>query len=141
MGDHLLTLQVPQGVLELHELDEEVVFGIEFRRALRALEVEGKPLLNPMHVGALGQVQEQGQVQAEGSRQDAVAAEKVQLDLHGISQPPEDIHVVPSLLVVSTRRVVVDAHLVVIVPVEFRVEAGLQDLIQHRELGLLLALE
>src|SRR5215510_7217438 len=42
----LLTPQVAQGVLQLGELNEEVVLGVEEGSAHRALEVEGQPLLN-----------------------------------------------------------------------------------------------
>src|SRR6476659_3659860 len=45
VGDLLLTHHVPQRVLELGVLDEEIVLGIHPRRHLRALEVEGAPLL------------------------------------------------------------------------------------------------
>ena len=43
-----------------------------------------------------------------------VAAEEVDLDLHGVAHPSEDVEVVPSLLVVVAGRIVVDANLVVV---------------------------
>src|SRR5262245_41292838 len=61
--DQLLAPQVPQRVLQLHELDEQVVLGIEAGRGHGALEVEREPLLDAAHARAAGQVEEQRQVQ------------------------------------------------------------------------------
>src|SRR5262245_54695050 len=65
VGDELLAAQVAEGVLQLHQLDEEIVFGVEAGRGLRALEVKRKPLLYAVHSGALRQVEEQGKVEDE----------------------------------------------------------------------------
>src|SRR4029450_7431748 len=70
VGDEVLALHVAQGVLQLHELDEQVVLGVEAGRGHGALEVEGQPLLDPAHAGASGQVEEEGQVQHDGRGQD-----------------------------------------------------------------------
>src|SRR5262245_22850886 len=53
VGDELLTLQVPQRVLQLHQLDEEIVLGIETGRVHGALEIEREPLLDTVHPRAL----------------------------------------------------------------------------------------
>src|SRR5579871_2371459 len=50
--DQLLTLEVPQRVLQLHQLDEQIVLGIEPRGVHRTLEVEREPLLDAGHAGA-----------------------------------------------------------------------------------------
>ena len=63
MGDEVLTLEEPQGVLELHQLDEEIVFGIEARRVHRALEVERQPLLDPVHARPLGEIEEERDIE------------------------------------------------------------------------------
>ena len=52
--NQILTAQVTQSVLELHKLDKDIVFRIKPGRGLRRFEVERKPLLNPLHPGALG---------------------------------------------------------------------------------------
>src|SRR4051812_45480697 len=59
MGDQLLTLQVPQRVLQFHQLNEQIVFGVQSRRVDGALEVKREPLLDAVHPGALGEIEEQ----------------------------------------------------------------------------------
>ena len=115
--------------------------GIQARRRLRALEVEGEPLLDAAHAGPLRQVEEQRQVEHQRRGQDRVAAEEIDLDLHRVAQPPEDVDVVPAFLVVAAGRVVVDPHLVVHLAVELGIELRLQDVLQHAELRLFLGLE
>jgi len=44
--DHLLPAKVPQCVLQLHGLNEEIVLRIQPKRGHRRLEVEAQPLLN-----------------------------------------------------------------------------------------------
>src|SRR5260221_8920535 len=46
--DHLFAHHPAEGVLQLHELNEEVVLRIEPFGVHGALEVEGKPLLRPL---------------------------------------------------------------------------------------------
>src|SRR5258706_3059149 len=108
----LLDLEVTQRVLQLHGLNEEVVLGIKPGRGHRRLEVEAQPLLDTdaaQFRRTLGQVHKQNQIQNNRRGQDRVAAEEVELDLHRIAEPSEDVDVVPTLFVVATRRVVVDA--------------------------------
>ena len=91
-----------QGVLQLGLLDEDVVLGRQGRVGrLRALEVEAEPLLHALLAGAGGEVEEQGEVEHERRREDRVAAQEVDLDLHRVAHPPEDVDVVPPLLVVA----------------------------------------
>jgi hypothetical protein len=141
VGDLFLTLEIPQGILQFHLLDEEIVLGVESAQVVRALEEEGQPLLDAVHAAALGQVHQQDQVQDDGGGQDAVAAEEIDLDLHGVAHPAEDVDVVPPFLVVAAGRVVVDPHLVVKVLVQLGVEVRLQDLLQHGQLAGFLGLE
>src|SRR5687768_9052220 len=56
VGDELFAAHVAHGVLELHELDEEVVLGVEAGGGHGALEVEGEPFLDAGHAAALGEV-------------------------------------------------------------------------------------
>src|SRR5262252_6167145 len=85
MGDQFLAAQVAQGVLELHQLNEEVVFGVEAGCRLRALEVEGQPLLHALHACPLGEVEKERQVQHQRRGEDGIPAEEVDLDLHRIA--------------------------------------------------------
>src|SRR5437868_9389784 len=133
-----------QGVLELHELDEEVVLGIEAGSGHRRLEIKAEPFLDAAATqfwGALCEVEEEHQVEHERRGEDGIAAEKIHLDLHGIAEPAEDINVVPTLFIITTRRVIVDAYLVIEIAVQMRVKLGLENLVKDAELGFLLGLE
>src|SRR6266436_2817235 len=66
MRNQLFALQVPEGVLQLHQLDEQIVFGVESRCRHWRLEVEAQPLLNANTVqlrGAFCQIEEQNKVE------------------------------------------------------------------------------
>src|SRR5206468_11471109 len=80
VGDQLLAFQVTEGVFQLHQLDEEIVLGVKTGRVHRTLEVEREPLLDAVHVRALGQVEEQRHVEHDRRRENAVAAEKIDLE-------------------------------------------------------------
>src|SRR5207302_6144674 len=56
VGDELFPFEPAERVLQLHQLNEQVVFGGEAGRRHRALEIEGKPFLDAVHVRALGEV-------------------------------------------------------------------------------------
>src|SRR5215471_8715258 len=118
VGDELFALQITQSVFELHQLDEQIVLWIDGGRMHRTLEVERQPLLDAAHVRALGQIEQQRHIEHDGCRQDAVAAQEVDLELHRIAEPPEQIDVVPAFLVVAARRIVVDPDHVAEVPIQ-----------------------
>ena len=80
-------------------------------------------------------------VERQRSGEDRVTAQEIDLDLHGVTEPAEDIDVVPTLFVVTAGRVVVDADLVVNIFVEVGVKLGLKDVLQHAELRDFLGLE
>src|ERR687893_2180610 len=141
VGYEVLALYGAQGVLQLHQLDKEVVLGVELGQHHRAIEVEREPLLDAPHPRAPREVQKERQVEDQGGREDGVAAQEVYLDLHRVAEPAEDVYVVPALLGVAAGRVVVDLDQVRDVAVELGVELGLQDTAEHRELADLLALE
>src|SRR5579863_10280768 len=63
VGNELFALQVPQRVLQLHQLDEEIVLRIQPGGVHRALEIEGQPLLDAVHACALGEVHEERHVE------------------------------------------------------------------------------
>ena len=74
------------------------------------------------------------QVENERRGQDRVAAEKIDLDLHLVAEPAEDIDVVPAFFVVAARRIVVDADDVRKVFVEVGINLGLKNVLEHRQL-------
>src|SRR5947209_1221180 len=53
MCNQILSAQVAQSVLELHQLNEDVVLRVKTGRGLRRFEVEGEPFLNAFHPGPL----------------------------------------------------------------------------------------
>src|SRR5215469_4581598 len=114
---------------------------IDAGSVLRALEVERQPLLYALEARSLRQVGEKHQVKYQWRGQDGVTAQEVDLDLHRIAEPAEDVDVVPAFFAVTPRRVVVDTHLVVDVAIEVGIKPRLQDVLQYAELGLLLGAE
>ena len=114
------------------------MLGIEPRRGHRRFEVEAQPLLDALHAGALGEVEKQHQVEYERRGEDRIAAQEIDLDLHRIAEPAEDIDVVPAFFLVSARRIVIDFHRVKKVLVKFRIQIWLQDLVQYAELRFFL---
>src|SRR6187401_2870672 len=127
MRNQLFALQIAQRVLQLHQLNEQVVLRVETGRVHGALEIERQPFLDAVHPGALRQVEEQRDVEDDRRGEDTVPAEEVDLQLHLIAEPSDEIDVVPSFLVVAARRIVVDAHDVTEVFVEIRVKLRLKD--------------
>src|SRR4051812_19976056 len=141
MRNQVFTAQITQGILEFHQLNKQVVFGIKARGMHRALEVETQPFLNALHPATLCQVEKQHQVQHQRSGENAVAAEKVDLDLHRIAQPSEDVDVVPTFFIVASWRVVMNPDLVVEIPIEIGVKLRLKDLVKDGKLAFFLSLE
>ena len=100
-------------------------------------EEEAEEALDAVASGTCGEVAQQAEVETERSGEDRVAAEEVDLYLHRVAHPAEDVDVVPSFLVVVAWRIVVDAHLVVVlcvlvvaVAVEVGLHVGLEDCLQ-----------
>src|SRR6185437_7370236 len=91
--------------------------------------------------GALGKIHQQDQIERDGCGEDGVAAEKIDLDLHRIAKPAEDVDVIPTFFIITAWRVIVNANLVINVAVQFGVQLRLQDVIQYAELRLFLGLE
>src|SRR5580692_8579186 len=141
MGDQVLAHHPAQRVLQLHRLDKQVVLGIKLRRAHGRFEIEAQPFLDAAHSGALGQIEEENQIKYDRRRQDRVAAEEIDLDLHRIAQPAEDVNVVPSFFVIPARWIVNDADLVVNVPVQVGIQLWLENVFEHAEFGFFLRLE
>lgn len=107
----------------------------------RALEEEAQEALYAVTAGTSSEVAEKNKVKTERSSEDRVATEEVDLDLHGITHPTEDVDVVPSFLVVVAGRIVVDTYFVVVVGVEVGLLFGNEDGLESRELGNLFGTE
>src|ERR1041385_1941840 len=101
---------MPKSVFQLHQLNKNVVLGIQPRRGLGRFKVERKPLLHALHSRSLSEIEEQREVKDDRRRQDRITTEKVDLDLHRITKPAEDVDIVPTFFVVATRGIVVDSH-------------------------------
>src|SRR6185312_15381317 len=114
------------------------MFGIQARRSHRRLEVETQPFLNSDSLQlrrALSQIEE------ERRGEDRIAAEEIDFDLHRVVEPAEDVDVVPAFFVIAARWVVVDADLVKDIPVELWIKIGLENVLEHAELGFFFGLE
>src|SRR6266481_6800305 len=144
MGDQLFAAQVAQRIFELHQLDKQVMFRIQPRNRHRRLEIKAEPFLNSQvfqFFAALGQIEEEYKIEHNGGGEDGIPAEKIDLDLHRVAKPAEDIDVVPTLFVITAWRVIVNANLVVQVLIKLGIKIWLQDVLQHRELGFFLGFE
>src|SRR5215813_4596358 len=114
------------------------MFRIELRRCLRRFEVERKPLLNSTHSATLSKIKEQCEIENDRRRQDRITTKEINLYLHRITQPAEDIDVVPTFLIVAAWRVIVDSDHMGKVFIKVRVNLWLKDVFKYCELGLFL---
>src|SRR5689334_6459589 len=103
MRDERLAAEMSQRVLQLLELNGQIVFRVEPARMHRTLEVERQPFLNTAAVRALRKIEEQREIEHQRRRQNAVPTQKIDLQLHGVTEPAEQIDIVPAFLVVAAR--------------------------------------
>src|SRR5580700_9553193 len=111
MRDQFLSFQVPERVLQLHQLNKQIMLWVQSRCAHGGLEVEAQPFLDsdsPQFGSALRQVKEEHQIQNQRCCQNGVTAQEVNLNLHGIAEPSEDVDVIPTFFVVTTWRIIVN---------------------------------
>src|SRR5260370_41814770 len=73
MGDQVFPAQMAERVLELHELDEEVVLGVEAGCGHQGFEVAGGPLLDPARPRPGREVHVEGGAEGVGGGQCGVA--------------------------------------------------------------------
>src|SRR5687767_10494912 len=128
--DELLAAHKTQRVLQLHQLNEQIVLRIDLGGVHRCLEVEGKPFLDARHASPLRQVEKERGIEDDRRGENAVAAQEVDLQLHRIAEPAEDVDVVPPLFVVAARRIVVDADDMSEIVVELGIQMRLEDIVQ-----------
>src|SRR5207244_6594132 len=85
------------------------MFWIQPRRSHGRLKVKAQPFLDANVLqfrSPLCQVEEQDQIENDRCRQNRVTAEKIDLDLHGIAEPAEDIDIVPTFFVITAWRII-----------------------------------
>src|SRR5947209_2121243 len=97
----------------------------------RRLEVKREPFLYAPHPGSTRQIHKQRQIEGDRSGQDGIPAEEVDLDLHRIAEPAEDIDIVPALFIVPAGRIVIDPDDMGDIAIEIRVPIGREDIAQH----------
>src|SRR5262245_25671213 len=113
------------------------MFRIQPRRCHRRLEVKAQPLLNTDTLQlrrTVGKIEEEDQIEHDRRSENGISAEEIHLDLHRIVEPPEDVDVIPTFLVIAAWRVVVDPNLVEDVAVQLRIKLGLQNVLEHAKL-------
>src|SRR5256885_16930976 len=94
--DLVLTHQVPQRVLQLRLLNEEIVFRLQTGRGHWTLIVERQPLLDALHSRTLCEVAEEREIEHDRRGKNGVAAKEIDLDLHRVVHPPDNVDVVPA---------------------------------------------
>src|SRR5258706_1104983 len=102
MGDQVLSSQVPQSVLEFHQLNEQVMLRVQAGGMHWTLKVKAQPFLDATHATSLCKVEKENKIQDDGGSKNAVTAQEVDLDLHGITQPSINVDVVPSFFIVTS---------------------------------------
>ena len=105
------------------------------------LEEEAQETLCAKAASARSGIGEQYEVENQRRSQDGVAAKEVDFDLHRVAHPAKDIYIIPAFLVVVARRVIVDAHLMVVVGIEVGLLFRYEDALQRREFADLLGVE
>ena len=111
IASHFADSILQHGVLLEEVVDRFLALGVVVHRSL---EEEREETLDTTTACTGSEVAEQAEVEQQRCGKDGVAAEEVNLNLHGVVHPTEDVNGIPSLLVVVAWRIVVDAHLVVV---------------------------
>src|SRR5437773_11496278 len=93
VSNQIFAPQVAQSVLQLHQLNEDVMFRIQSWRGHRRLKIKRQPFLHTLHFGPLGKVKKQGEIQHNRGCQNRIAAEEIDLDLHLVAEPTEDVDI------------------------------------------------
>ena len=131
VGHWIFASDHTKGIFESDVLNENIVLLNVSLFHMRALEIKGEPFLNTRHAGTPGEIQKQGKIQDNRSRKNRISTQKVDLDLHFITKPSEDIDIVPAFLGVTARRIIIDPDFVVQITVQIRVKLRLKDRIEN----------
>ena len=127
----LVTSQLANFVLKHGVLLIEVVYRF-FALCIivhRRFEEEAEEALYAIFASTGSKVAEQTEVEQQRCCEDRITAEEIDFYLHGIAHPSKDIDVVPSFLIIVSGRIIVDAHLMIILcifVVAMAIEVGLQ---------------
>ena len=145
IATHLADSILQHCVLLIEVVDWLLAHGIV---VLWTLQEEAEEALCAKASCTCCKVAEQAEVETQWSSEDRVAAKEVNLYLHWIAHPSEDVDVIPSFLIVVAWWVIVDTHLVIILcilvvamSVEIRLVFWFEDSLQCRELAHLLCTE
>ena len=112
VATHLAECILQHGVLLIEVVDRLLPYPIVVHRTFQE---EAQEVLNAITPCTGCEIDEQTEIKTHRCCQDRVATKVIDLDLHGIAHPAEDVDIIPRLLIILTWRVVVDAHLVVVV--------------------------
>src|SRR5688572_30468873 len=101
MRDQLLPPEMAQRVLQLHQLNEDVMFRVKPGSGLRRFEVKRKPFLDAFQAGALCKVEEESKVETKRCSEYRVPTKEIDLDLHFVTKPSKNVDAVPAFLIVT----------------------------------------
>jgi hypothetical protein len=82
----------------------------------------------------LGKVGKKRQVKHNRRCQYRIAAKEIDLDLHGIVQPTENVNIVLAFLIIAVRGIIIDADLMIQFTIQIGVQVGPQNIFQHTQL-------
>ena len=139
----LITAHYADSVFEHYILLEKVIHRNLVLCVImhRALEEEAEESLDTIASCSLSYIAKKHEVETERSCKDRVAAEEVDLDLHGIAHPTEDVDVVPAFLVVVARGIIIYSYLVEIILVKVGLFFRHEDTFESRKFTYLLGTE
>src|SRR4030095_5312326 len=92
--DHVFPPQKTEGILQFHQLNEQVMLRVESCSAHGTLEIETQPFLYSAHPAALRKVEEKYKVKDNRRGEDAISTEEIDFNLHRVAEPTIDIDVV-----------------------------------------------
>ena len=137
----LIACILPNLVLEHCKLLEEVVNRLLTILVHRSLAVERHKLLYAIVAGSQRNVAEEDKIEHQRSRKNRVATEEIHLYCHRITHPTENIYIIPTLLLVATRGIIVDAHLMINIRIEVGVNVAVENILHCRHFTATLSLE
>ena len=120
-------------VLEHCKLLEEVVNRLLTVLVHRSLAVERHKLLYAIVACSQRNVAEEDKVEYQRSRKNRVAAEEIHLYCHRITHPTKNIDIIPTLLLVATRGIIVDAYLMINIGIEVGINVAVENILQSRD--------
>lgn len=112
------TNSIFQNSILLEEMiDRNFVFSIIMHRTLQE---ETQETLDTKTSCTCSQVTQQYKVQAQRSSKNRITAKEINLNLHWIPHPSEDINIIPTFFIIITRRIVIDTYFMIVVCIQVR---------------------